>query len=236
MKTVELAIVMPIYNEAANIETVVTEWLRELNRLGVSFELLAINDGSKDATGEVLQKLAKQYPDRVVPIEKQNAGHGQACRTGYSLAVARGSAWTFQIDSDGQCDPQFFAAFWTGREEADAVFGVRKTRDDGLARVLISTACRLATSLLCGMDLKDLNVPYRLMRTSVLKTALLKIPEDFDMQNVALTLTLKRNAALRWRYVPIHFRDRQGGTNSINIRRIIAMGWELLINLHRIKR
>ena len=86
------------------------------------------------------------------------------------------------------------------------------------------------------MDLKDLNVPYRLMRTSALAAALVKIPDDFDMQNAALTLTLKRNPALRWKYVPIHFRDRQGGTNSINIRRIIAMGWELLMNLHRIER
>jgi len=236
MKTVELAIVMPIYNEAANIETVVTEWLEELNRLGVSFALLAINDGSKDATGEVLQKLAQRFPDVVVPIEKKNAGHGLACRTGYSLAVARDQAWTFQIDSDGQCDPQFFAEFWKGREDADCVFGVRTSRDDGFSRVLISAACRFLTSLVSGMDLKDLNVPYRLMRTSVLKEALLKIPDDFDMQNVALTLTLKRNSALRWKYVPIHFRDRQGGTNSINIRRILAMGWGLLINLHRIKR
>jgi len=236
MKTVELAIVMPIYNEAANIENVAGEWLQELNRLGISFELLAVNDGSRDGTSEVLKKLAAQYPGIVVPIEKANAGHGLACRTGYSLAVARSADWTFQIDSDGQCDPQFFADFWKGREAVDCVFGVRKTRDDGFSRVLISAACRALTSLATGMDLKDLNVPYRMMRTPVLKEALLKIPDDFDMQNVALTLTLKRNAALRWKYVPIHFRDRQGGTNSINIRRILGMGWGLLVNLHRIKR
>jgi glycosyltransferase involved in cell wall biosynthesis len=236
MKTAQLAIVMPIYNEAANIETVVDEWLKELNRLGIFFQLLAINDGSKDRTAEVLQKLAKHHPDAIIPIDKKNAGHGQACRTGYDLAVAREAEWTFQIDSDGQCDPQYFSAFWNAREEADCVFGVRTTRDDGFSRVLISAACRFLTSLVSGMDLKDLNVPYRLMRTPVLKAALLKIPEDFDMQNVALTLTLKRNAALRWKYLPIHFRDRQGGTNSINLRRIIGMGWDLLTNLHRIRR
>jgi glycosyltransferase involved in cell wall biosynthesis len=235
MKTAELFVVMPIYNEAANIETVVAEWLKEFQRLNISVELLAINDGSKDKTGEVLQNLVRQYPD-LVPIEKQNAGHGRACRTGYSLSVARGSTWTFQIDSDGQCDPKFFADFWNGRQNADCVFGVRKTRDDGFSRVLISTACRTLTLFACGIDLKDANVPYRLVKTEVLKEALLKIPEDFDMQNVALTLTLKRNSSLRWKYVPIHFRDRQGGTNSINIKRIIGMGWELLANLHRIKR
>jgi len=229
-----LAVVMPIYNEEANIEAVITEWAEEFKRLGISFVLLAINDGSKDRTGKILQKLAEQYPGGVMPVEKQNAGHGQACRTGYFLAVKSGAEWTLQIDSDGQCDPRFFAAFWRERDEADAVFGVRTSRDDGLARTLISAGCRVATSVLCGIDLKDANVPYRLVRTSALKEALSRIPDDFDMQNVALTLRLKRDASLRWKYMPIHFRDRQGGTNSINIRSIARMGWRLLVSLPKI--
>jgi glycosyltransferase involved in cell wall biosynthesis len=236
MKATELAVVLPIYNEEANIEAVVTEWVLELNRLKIPFTLLAINDGSRDGTGVALQRLAERYPGRVTPVEKRNAGHGQACRTGYSLAVERGAEWTLQIDSDGQCDPRFFASFWSCRDEADAIFGVRKTRDDGLSRVLISEGCRIATSLFCGMDLKDANVPYRLMRAFVLKEALSRIPDDFNMQNVALTLTLKRDSSVRWKYVPIHFRDRQGGTNSINFKRIVCMGWELLTNLHKIGR
>jgi dolichol-phosphate mannosyltransferase len=227
---------MPIYNEEASIEAVVTEWVQELNRLGISFALLAVNDGSKDGTGAVLQRLAERYPGSVTPVEKRNAGHGQACRTGYSLAVERGPAWTLQIDSDGQCDPRFFSSFWRCHDQADAIFGVRKTRDDGLSRVLISAGCRITTSLLCGIDLRDANVPYRLIRTSALKEALPRIPDDFDMQNVALTLTLKRDPSLRWSYVPIHFRNRQGGTNSINFKRIVCMGWKLLVSLPKIGR
>jgi dolichol-phosphate mannosyltransferase len=229
-------VVMPIYNEEANIEAVVTEWVQEFNRLGISFALLAVNDGSRDGTNLALQRLREKYPDEVRPIDKQNAGHGQACRTGYLLAVESGAAWTMQIDSDGQCDPRFFSSFWSLRDVADVIFGLRTSRDDGFMRVLISKACRVATSILCGIDLKDANVPYRLMRTPVLKEALAKIPGDFDMQNMALTLTLKQNSYLRWKYVPIHFRDRQGGTNSINFRRIAAMGWTLLLSLPRIGR
>jgi len=227
---------MPIYNEEANIEAVMTEWVQELNRLGISFILLGINDGSKDGTKAALQRLSERYPDAVLPVDKQNAGHGLACRTGYVLAVARGADWTLQIDSDGQCDPRFFSDFWASRDQADAIFGLRKTRDDGMSRVLISELCRLSTSLLCGIDLKDANVPYRLLRTSALKEALAKIPDDFDMQNVALTVTLKRRPAIRWKYIPIHFRDRQGGTNSINLKRIAAMGWNLLCSLRTIGR
>ena len=227
---------MPIYNEEANIETVITEWVMELNRLGMAFVILAVNDGSKDRTGAMLQQLAERFVDVVVPVDKVNAGHGRACRTGYDLAVQRQAEWTLQIDSDGQCDPQFIASFWSSRDGADCIFGVRTTRDDGVARVLISWVCRVMTSALCGIDLKDSNVPYRLIRTSALAKALAGIPSDFDMQNVALTVRLKRDAALRWKYVPIHFRNRQGGSNSINLYRVAAMGWELLRNLHRVTR
>jgi hypothetical protein len=54
------------------------------------------------------------------------------------------------------------------------------------------------------------------------------------MQNVALTVALMRDRQLRWKYVPIHFRNRQGGANSINLRRILRMGFTLLANLHKI--
>jgi dolichol-phosphate mannosyltransferase len=232
----ELAVVMPIYNEEANIEAVITEWTTELEKLKINFVLMAVNDGSKDGTSAALRRLAERYPGVVRPIDKKNAGHGRACRTGYDLVVKDGADWMLQIDSDGQCDPSFFPSYWDGRNEADVVFGVRKTRDDGLARVLISTACWLSTSVLCGIDLKDANVPYRMIKTPALKKALEKIPADFNMQNVALTLALKRDKSLRWKYVPIHFRDRQGGTNSINFKNIVNMGWEMLVNLRQIGR
>jgi glycosyltransferase involved in cell wall biosynthesis len=234
MSSPELAVVMPIYNEETNIEAVVREWIAALQLLGIDFLVLAINDGSKDATGAALRRLAETYPGRVDPVEKSNAGHGLACRTGYALAVQQRAAWTLQIDSDGQCDPQFFPAFWNSRDTADVIFGLRTSRDDGFMRVLISGVCGFATSLLAGTDLKDANVPYRLIRTDALQAALSRIPATFDMQNVALTLALKRDRTLRWKHIPIHFRDRQGGTNSINLRRILRMGFTLLANLHQI--
>ena len=231
----ELAVVMPVYNEEANIAAVVGEWIAELQRLGISFVMLPVNDGSRDGTGPALEKLAAQFPGVLAPIGKANAGHGRACRTGYDAAVQSGVAWTLQIDSDGQCDPGFFAGFWSAREQADAVFGVRATRDDGFSRVLISATCRAAASLLTGIDLRDANVPYRLVRTAKLQAALARIPTDFDMQNVALTVALKRDKSVRWAYAPIHFRNRQGGTNSINLKSISRMGWRMLRDMRRVK-
>jgi hypothetical protein len=84
------------------------------------------------------------------------------------------------------------------------------------------------------MYLKDPNVPYRLLRAKALERALRSIPADFDLQNIALTLALKREEQLRWKHFPIHFRARKGGENSINYRKIVTMGFNFLRDFHRI--
>lgn len=230
----ELVAVMPIYNEEANIKAVVTEWLQAFAAERINARLLAINDGSRDATLSILRELQTRFDDHLLVIDKPNSGHGRSCRLGYEAALQQNSPWILQIDSDGQCDPMFFPLFWSKRTEADCVFGLRVTRDDGLVRKLVSKACSFLTSAVTGRALNDANVPYRLMRRQALEKALPMVPQDFDIQNVAVTLALKRNPALRWAYVPIRFRARQGGTNSINLPKIAKMGLRMLRQIRRV--
>lgn len=234
MNEVELIAVMPVYNEELNIVAVIREWLDTFAREGISHRLIAINDGSRDGTLSLLERCAAEFPERLLVLDQPNSGHGRSCRRGYERALTEAAPWIFQIDSDGQCDPAHFREFWLGRAEADCVFGVRAVRDDGLIRKLISAACRVCTALVTGKDLKDVNVPYRLMKRVALESALRTVPKDFDLQNVALTLALKRRRSLKWVHLPIRFRARQGGTNSINLMKIIKMGWEMLRQIHRV--
>jgi dolichol-phosphate mannosyltransferase len=234
MSNTELIAVMPVYNEEANIAMVITEWLEALARERIVFRLLAINDGSTDTTLKVLKQLQLQFPDQLFLIDKANSGHGKTCRVGYEAALQQQAPWIFQIDSDGQCDPAFFHGFWTKRKEADCVFGRRIARGDGPVRRLIQAATRLLTMIATRRDLKDANVPYRLIKREALHKALRYVPSDFEMQNVALTFALKRDPSLRWGYVPIQFRARQGGTNSINLPKIARMGWRMLRQINRV--
>jgi glycosyltransferase involved in cell wall biosynthesis len=234
MNSAELIAVMPVYNEEANIAEVITEWLQAFTREQINARLLAVNDGSRDSTLSILQKLQSQYPDQLLILDKPNSGHGRSCRVGYETALKQDAPWILQIDSDGQCDPAFFPLFWAKHMEADCIFGIRVTRDDGLARKLISKAASILTSIMTGRNLKDANVPYRLMKRTALETALRSVPKDFDIQNIALTLALKRDSTLRWNYVPIRFRARQGGTNSINLRKIAQMGFRMLRQINRV--
>jgi len=232
--TPELAVVMPIYNEAANIASVLREWFDCLDRVVPDFVLFAINDGSKDATVSVLDLLSGELGPRLRIVNKLNSGHGSSCRTGYELALAAGARSIFQIDSDGQCDPTFFAKIYEYHSANDCVFGYRRTRDDGYGRLLIARCYRLLLWLLTGAFMRDANVPFRLMCANALRSALRRVPPDVDLQNIALTISLKRESDLRWKDVPIHFRARQGGENSINYHKIAKMGVRFLRDFQRI--
>jgi dolichol-phosphate mannosyltransferase len=234
MAAPELTVVTPVYNEQASIAAVIGEWLELFSREGVACRLLTINDGSTDASLSILQQLQSRFPDQLLIIDKLNSGHGRTCRAGYEAALQVGSPWILQIDSDGQCDPAFFPQFWTKREEADCIFGVRVTRDDGLSRKWISVACRWLVALVTGRDLKDPNVPYRLIARAALEQALHRVPKEIELQNIAIALALKRNRAVQWAYVPICFRARHGGASHVSLSKIARRGVQMLRQIHTV--
>jgi len=207
-----LRVVMPIFDEEASIERVLGEWLPALRALGAPFRLLAIDDGSRDRTPELLAGLATGNPELEVH-RKPNSGHGPSCLHGYRLALSAGADWVLQLDSDGQCDPVHLDALWRARAEHAAVFGYRRRRDDGLARWTISRTLSLVAWLAGGTWVSDANVPYRLMRSDVLERALDAFPDGVDLVNVLLALRLERDPGIHW--VPIRFRARHGGTPSL---------------------
>jgi len=229
--------VIPIYNEAGTIPSVFEEWTNEFKKLGIDYQFLLINDGSSDGTLEVLKKMEESDSEHIVIVDKANSGHGRTCRLGYSAAVnAETVEWVLQIDSDGQCDPSYFSEFWANRQEADCVFGRRIQRDDGKARMMTSKICKLGATLLGGRDMVDPNVPFRLIRKEILADVLKLIPASFDIHNVAITFKLKQTLGIRWQYVPIRFRDRQGGSNSINLLNVAHLGTSMLFDLAKLKK
>jgi hypothetical protein len=81
------------------------------------------------------------------------------------------------------------------------------------------------------VDLRDPNVPYRLIRKCALARALKFIPSGFNIHNVAITFVLKKTPELKFQHVPIHFRDRQGGSNSINLLNVVQWGFDMILEL-----
>jgi len=231
----ELLVVMPVYNEQASLRHVVGEWFPAIRDCVENFTLLAVDDGSTDATPTILRQLAGELGPHFEVRTHANRGHGQTCLSGYREACARGVPFVFQIDSDGQCDPQYFARLWAMRESHDVIYGRRARRGDGFRRVLAGTVLRGTVFVAAGAWCTDPNVPYRLMRTKALGPFLKAIPADFVLANVALAVLLRKAGAWRHGSVPIHFRARHGGEPSVRLARFGEKAFELVRQLRSLR-
>ena len=221
-----LYIIIPAYNEQDNIRQVVKEWYPVVTRYGENSRLVVIDDGSKDDTYSILQEMAQDRP-LLVPLTKDNSGHGATVLYGYKYALDAGADYIFQTDSDGQTVPSEFAPFWSTKDKYDIVIGYRNKRRDGLSRIFVTRVLRLVVHLCFKVFVLDANTPYRLMSASTLRENIKYIPDDFFLTNVALSAIYKKKKQ-KVHFIPITFRPRQGGVNSINIPKIIKIGVQSL--------
>lgn len=220
----KLYIVIPAYNEEENIENVINDWYPVVEKVGGESRLVIINDGSKDNTYEIMMKIKEEKGLTMFqPMTKENGGHGATILFGYHYAIEQGADYIFQTDSDGQTLPDEFWQFWEERAQYDMLIGHRSKREDGSSRVFVTKTLKFVIKLCFGVTVTDANTPFRVMKVSTLKEYIGLIPKDYNLSNVIISVIYaKKN--LKVKYIPITFRQRQGGVNSINIRKICAIG------------
>ena len=230
----KLYIVIPAYNEEANIRQVVDEWYPIAVMAGESSRLVIVNDGSKDSTLSVLKEEQKTRPQLIVK-DKENSGHGSTILAGYKFALSEGADYVFQTDSDGQTNPKEFEEFYRCRRHYDMVIGSRKSRQDGISRVFVTKILKFVVFLCFHVWVGDANTPFRLMKAETLKREIRYVPKDYFLTNVLLTVAFTKHQR-SIRYIPITFRPRQGGVNSINMKRIFGIGKNALRDFVRLNR
>jgi glycosyltransferase involved in cell wall biosynthesis len=229
-----LYIVIPAYNEEANIRAVTKEWHEVAVKTGADSRLVIVDDGSKDKTYKILAELEKELP-QLTALTKPNCGHGATALYGYRYALENGADYVFQTDSDGQTVPDEFWRFWEAREKYAALIGHRIHRKDGFSRIIVTKVLRLALWIVFHLNIPDANTPFRLLKAETLSKYLPLIPSDFNLSNVMLSVCLARyreNIA----FIPITFKPRQGGVNSINLRKIVKIGVKAVKDFRRIKK
>ena len=220
----KLYIVVPAYNESANIRQLVNDWYPIIEKYHGDQEsrLVVIDDGSKDNTYHLLSELAKERP-LLQPITKPNGGHGETVLYGYRYAIENNADYVFQTDSDGQTDPNEFHQFWENRKNYDAIIGKRLVRGDGAQRKFVENTVCFLLKIIFGVKVSDANAPYRLMKTSLVKKYIYKLPKDFNIPNIMFT-TYFVYFHEKVKFIEITFKPRQGGVNSINVKKIIKIG------------
>ncbi len=231
-----LYVVIPAYNEELNIERCVNGWypVVEAHNGDGNSRLVVVNDGSKDRTGEKLRELAASRP-LLVPVTKENGGHGSAVLYGYRFAMDNGAEWIFQTDSDGQTDPAEFEAFWQQRGGYDAVLGYRPVRGDGKARKFVENVVCLLLRIIFGVRVKDANAPFRLMKASLVRKYIGKLPPDFNIPNIMFT-TYFAYFKEKVLFLPVSFAPRKAGKNSVNLKKIVRIGWKAVGDFRRLRR
>lgn len=232
----KLYIIVPAYNESENIGKLIDDWYPVVERHASEGKsrLVVINDGSKDNTYKIVQEYAKTRP-LVSALTKVNGGHGSTLLFGYRYAIANNADYIFQTDSDGQTDPEEFEQFWNLRKKYDAVIGARTDRQDGTSRKFVENTLLVILRLMFKVRIPDSNAPFRLMKRELVEKYIKKMPEDFNLPNVMLT-TYFAYFHEKIKFIEITFKPRQGGSNSINFKKIIKIGWKAIRDFASLKK
>ena len=227
-------VVMPAYNEQENIKTVVKKWYSVLEGKSSDSRLVVADSESTDNTHEILKKLQRSYPQLEI-LQHTQKQHGPKVLALYRYAIENRADYIFQTDSDGQTNPKEFEQFWKLRERYDIVVGKRTVRGDGKSRAFVEYVVCILLKIFFGVDVPDANAPFRLMKSSVVHKYLDKLPQDYNIPTIMLT-TYFAYYKEKMIFKEISFRSRQNGKNSINMYKIIQIGWKAIGDFKKLRR
>ena len=228
----DVAVVIPVFNEEKLIGECINEWLNVLDSVNLNYEILIIDDGSSDATISIVERYGDNQNVQV--IIKQNEGHGPTILAGYKRAVGI-AEWVFQADSDNEISPNQFSALWSRRQGQDAVIAWRQGRNQTTVRRLVTFFARVTTKVLFRCHLRDVNIPFRLIRSETLAILLEKIPSDTFAPNIALSGALSL-MNYQVEECPVVFNQRIVGESSLSNLGAVRKGGRALLELIKISR
>jgi hypothetical protein len=220
-----LIVVIPAFNEAANLPAV----LAALREAALGAEVVVVDDGSSDATAEV----AARHGARVVS-HPWNLGYGAAVQTGYKYALARGADRLVQLDADGQHDPRQIPALLAPveRGECDLALGSRFVEDSGYEMGLVHGIGRRVLEWLgrrAGVQVTDPTTGFQAMNRATLEL----FARDFfppDYPDVDVLVTAARHG-LRVREVPARMRESSRPSTLHGGRRALYYAYKMLLSL-----
>jgi glycosyltransferase involved in cell wall biosynthesis len=222
-----LSAFFPARNEEANVLPMAEALLRVLPVVAARWELIIVDDGSRDATGRLADALAREHPAVRVIHHATSRGYGGAIRAG--LAAARYD-YVFFTDGDRQFDPAQITALVAELGRADVVVGWRHARSDPFARRLNAAGWNLIVRALFRLPVRDVNCAFKLFRRSAL--AGIEPEADGAMVSAELMARLVR-AGRRIVEVPVDHFPRRHGVPSGADPRVVARAFVELFHLYR---
>lgn len=219
-----LSIFFPAYNDSGTIASMVVSALLTARTLTPDHEVIVVNDGSRDSTPQILDELARIYPQVRIVHHPQNRGYGGALRSGFEAAQKE---WVFYTDGDAQYDPSEMRLLWERiSPDVDVVNGYKISRSDPFHRIVIGRMYHHTVKRLFGLHIRDVDCDFRLIRRSVFDTVRLT-----KNSGVICLEMMKKITDGRYRIaeVPVHhFHRAYGKSQFFNFRRIFRTGIDVL--------
>jgi glycosyltransferase involved in cell wall biosynthesis len=234
-----LSVFFPAYNDAGTIASLVITAIKVASTLTDDFEVIVINDCSRDDTAKILDELARLYPDRVRVVHHEtNRGYGGALRSGFAAAT---KDLVFYTDGDAQYDPAEVTLLWEKMtDDVDWVNGWKISRSDPLHRIVIGRVYHHVVKLLFGLNVRDVDCDFRLMRRRIFDVVRL----EKNSGVICLEMMKKfQDAGFRVAEHPVHHYHRAYGKSQFfNFPRIyrtiidvMKLWWLLVIRKQHLK-
>ena len=232
MASEKALVIVPTYNERENLERLIATVLAQ----DASLEILVVDDGSPDGTGEIADRIAEQNP-RVHAVHRpKKMGLGTAYLMGFRWALERDYAYIFEMDADFSHDPAHLPQFLNAIQGCDLVLGSRYRNGRvtvvnwPMTRLLLSYCANIYARVVTGLELGDATGGFKCFRRSVLEA----IPLDEVRSNgYAFQIEMSFRAVrknFRITEIPIVFVDRTDGESKMSkhiVREAIWMVWRL---------
>jgi glycosyltransferase involved in cell wall biosynthesis len=219
----KLSLVLPAHNEDPNIRTVVEEAAQVLPTAFTDYEVIVVNDGSKDRTLEIAQALSSENPHVRVVNHPVNQGYGAALTSGFNAATGD---YIMFMDSDRQFDINDIHRLTPFVGEYDIVAGYRIKRNDPAHRLLNAKIFGLAVTLLFNLGVRDIDCAFKIMRADVLKGINLESPGA--LINTEILSKARAQGRTLTQVGVNHYPRLEGEQSGANLRVVIRAFFEII--------
>lgn len=225
-----LSVFFPCYNEEKNIDELVGQVLALMPSVTKDFEIILVNDGSRDTTADIIDRLAKSDSRIKAVHHDRNYGYGRAVRSGFEAATKE---WVFFSDSDLQFDLSELKTFIPHAQQYDAILGYRMKRAEGFGRARNAFLFKMFVNLLFQVNVKDIDCAFKLIKNSYMQR--IRLTSSGAVISTELLYKL-RKAGARRKELPVHHYLRQHGIQTgANLKVIMKAGVESLKLFYKVR-
>ena len=222
-----LSVFFPAYNEEKNIERMCTSLKTVLPRVAEDYEIIIVNDGSRDRTGEIADRLVKEDQRVRVVHHERNQGYGAAVRSGINACEKE---YFFFTDGDGQFDVSQLSKLTPYLTDHDGVIGFRLNRQDPWLRSLNAWAWNRLVRLMLGLKVRDINCAFKLFRRTIFNP----IHLEYTGAMVSTEMLVKlRKKGYRLYEIGVLHSPRSGGKQTGAKPRVILRAFKELFQFYR---